>query len=87
MTPADCDHPWHGNPGLLTDCPACGANREGPTPWQHEARESVARIEQLTTELIDLLEQRTKALQRIAEMPDTANIAAIRRIALDALPK
>jgi hypothetical protein len=23
--PVECDHPWHRNPGLITDCPGCGA--------------------------------------------------------------
>lgn len=22
---AECDHPWHRNPGLIHPCPACGA--------------------------------------------------------------
>lgn len=21
----ECDHPWHNNPALITDCPGCGA--------------------------------------------------------------
>ena len=24
----ECDHPWHDNLALLTECPNCGAGRE-----------------------------------------------------------
>ncbi len=24
----ECDHPWHDNPALLTECPNCGAGGE-----------------------------------------------------------
>ncbi len=27
VTDDRCDHPWHGNPGLITPCPQCGATR------------------------------------------------------------